>query len=83
MSKVYGNRWKIVDGPRLGSGGQSEVFRVVDIMGVYEKECALKRVLTRLSHQNIIKLIDHSALDNTSENPQRQFLVMSIAEGGT
>ena len=97
MSKTYGNRWKIVDAPRLGSGGQSEVFRVVDVTGAYKQECALKRVLnparhdrfrreieaiTRLSHPNIIKLIDHSALDDASKNPQKQFLVMPIAEGG-
>src|SRR5437868_9943119 len=97
MSKVYGGRWKIVDGPHLGDGGQSEVFRVVDTRAEHQGEFALKRVrnstrharfrleieaIKRLVHPNIIKLIDHSALDDTDDCAEKQFLVMPIAEGG-
>jgi hypothetical protein len=47
MAKRYGGRWEVIDGPRsrLGSGGQSEVFRVQDVSGELEGEFALKRVL--------------------------------------
>jgi serine/threonine protein kinase len=97
MAKLYGGRWKIVDAPRLGSGGQSEVFRVVDTLGEYQGQFALKRVLNpsrhsrfrneieavkRLTHPNIIELVDHSALDDSGERPEKQFLVMPIADGG-
>jgi serine/threonine protein kinase len=97
MSKVYGGRWKIVDGNRLGDGGQSEVFRVVDTRAEHHGQFALKRVrnstrharfrheieaIKRLAHPNIIKLIDHSVLDDTDDCPEEQFLVMPIAEGG-
>ena len=96
MAKLYGGRWRIVDGPQLGAGGQSEVFRVVDNNGEYHGEYALKRVLNprrhqrfrnevdaikRLAHPNIVRLIDHSALDDT-EAKERQYLVMPIAVGG-
>lgn len=92
---LYGGRWKTADG--LGQGGQSHVFRAVDVTGQLSGEFALKRVLNpdrqgrfrneieaikRLSHTNIIKLIDHSALNETSLNEDRAFLVMPIAEGG-
>jgi serine/threonine protein kinase len=96
-SRIYGNRWKIADAPRLGSGGQSEVFRVVDLRAEHEGEFALKRVYNAkrharfrreieavkgFSHPNIIKLVDHSALDDLEENAEQQFLVMPIAKGG-
>jgi serine/threonine protein kinase len=45
---------------------------------------AIKRLTdpdTYQAHPNIISLIDHSALDDT-ENPEKQFLVMPIANGG-
>src|SRR3984893_18170385 len=97
MAGLYGCRWRIVDGPRLGQGGQSEVFRAVDIRGEHLGEFALKRVLNptrhsrfrneieaikRLQHSNIITLIDHSALDDATRKSDRQFLVMPIALGG-
>jgi serine/threonine protein kinase len=44
MAKVYGGRWEIVDGPKLGQGGQGEVFRARDVSGRLEGEFALKRV---------------------------------------
>jgi serine/threonine protein kinase len=45
---------------------------------------AIKRLtdpVTKEAHPNIISLIDHSALDETSD-AERQFLVMPIAKGG-
>jgi serine/threonine protein kinase len=92
---LYGGRWKTVGG--LGEGGQGHVFRAVDTTGQLPGEFALKRVRNperhdrfrneieatkRLSHPNIIRLIDHSALSETSFAPEEQFLVMPIAEGG-
>lgn len=98
MAKIYGGRWRIVDGkPPIGKGGQAEVFRVIDIHDEYGVEYALKRVLNparhvrfrheieaikRLQHPNIIRLIDHSALDNPNGEIEKQFLVMPIAGGG-
>jgi hypothetical protein len=95
MGKIYGQRWRILG--KIGHGGQSEVFRAIDDRGEHQGEFALKRVLNptrhqrfcneieaikRLEHPNIVKLIDHSALDDGSQNVEKQFLVMPIAEGG-
>jgi Protein kinase domain len=93
---LYGGRWKTGGG--LGQGGQGHVFRATDTSGQLEGEFALKRILNperrerfhneieatkHLSHPNIIKLIDHSALDSAGAgDEQRSFLVMPIAEGG-
>ena len=96
MAKIYGSRWKI-EGTKLGHGGQSEVFSVIDLKGEYEDRLALKRVLNpsrnerflseieaikRIQHANIIRLIDHSALDDESSIDEKQYLVMPIARGG-
>jgi serine/threonine protein kinase len=95
MAKQYGNRWENIG--ELGKGGQSRVFRVRDLTGEPESVFALKRVLNpnrherfrteveatkRLSHPNIIKVIDHSALNDASGDPEKQYIVMPIAEGG-
>jgi len=94
MPKTYGGRWKTGDG--LGQGGQGHVFRAVDITGRLTGEFALKvlnperhdrfcneiEAIKRLSHPNIINLIDHSALSETTLGEDRAFLVMLIAEGG-
>lgn len=97
MAQAYGGRWQIIGGPELGHGGQSRVFRVKDTSAQCQGEFALKRVLNphrhdrfwreidavkRLDHPNIIKLVDHSALDDMGGAPDRQFLVMPIAENG-
>jgi serine/threonine protein kinase len=97
MSKLYGNRWKIVDAPALGQGGQSDVFRAIDVNGGLTGEFALKRVknpkrhdrfrneveaVKRLSHPNIVTLIDHSALTEADIAEEKQFLVMPIAKDG-
>lgn len=96
MAKIYGNRWKIEE-TKLGHGGQSVVFSVSDLTGEYEGRLALKRVLNpsrkkrflseieaikRIQHPNIIRLIDHSALDDESSIDEKQYLVMPIARGG-
>jgi len=98
MAKIYGGRWQIVQGgATVGKGGQAEVFRVCDITHGLDGEYALKRVLNparharfhteieaikRVQHPNIIKLVDHSAMDNPNGEEEKQFLVMPIAHGG-
>jgi serine/threonine protein kinase len=97
VAKVYGERWQVSSPRALGRGGQAEVFRVTDIRGEYAGDYALKRVLNparherfrreveairTIQHPNVIKLIDHSALEAGSEQIEKQFLVMPIAEGG-
>lgn len=95
MSVLYGNRWKIIG--ELGRGGQSVVFRVVDSTEALSGEYALKRILNparhvrfqseveaikRLDHPNIVKLIDHSALDSGGDSLEKSYIVMPIADGG-
>lgn len=97
MAKIYGKRWQIASDKQLGRGGQAQVFRVTDLRGEHSVELALKRVInperhqrflneieaiTRVSHPNIIKLIDHSALGDTNAEIEKQYLVMPIANGG-
>lgn len=98
MAKLYGARWRLVDGPELGRGGQGKVLRVVDTTGEHQGEFALKRVkyrkrddrfrreiaaVTLLRHRNIISLVDHSALHDTNSGVfTEQFLVMPIAKNG-
>ena len=92
---IYGNRWRVVDS--LGSGGQSEACRVVDISKELPGEYALKRIrnsarharflnkilaIRRLDHPNVIKLIGHSALDNTGASGEKHFIVMPLAHRG-
>lgn len=95
--KIYGARWKIVSSAAvLGSGGQGTVMKVTDLSGEHPGEWALKLVrgnrrtrrfenevkaLTKLAHPNIIKLIDHSALD-VGFSGSANYLVMPIAKGG-
>ena len=44
MAKLYGNRWKIVEGSHVGQGGQGEIFKVIDVRGEHTDEFALKRI---------------------------------------
>lgn len=93
MGKLYGDRWRLT-GSQLGEGGQSEVFPAVDETGQLEGEYALKRVkkparrerfraeveaIRTLQHPNVVPLIDHSALDASEGDVERQYLVMPIA----
>lgn len=95
MGKVYGQRWEIER--TLASGGQAEVFVARDITSSSADPVALKRVknpnrhprfrnevaaIKKLNHPNIIKLIDHSALDAGADLPEKQYLVMPLADGG-
>jgi serine/threonine protein kinase len=97
MAQLYGGRWRTVGDADLGHGGQGRIFRVTDKSGEHQGEFALKRVLNparherfrreidaikRLEHPNIIKLIDHSALDDAGGASSKQFLIMPIAENG-
>lgn len=97
MSKIYGNRWRLLGAPHLGQGGQGDVFKVVDVRGEHPGEYALKRIrdpkrqarfeneieaTRRLQHPSIVLLIDHSALDRPDGNTAPLFLVMPLAQGG-
>jgi hypothetical protein len=67
--------------------GEFALKRVLDVnrRERFRREIeAIKRLTdpdTHQAHPNIISLIDHSALDDTG-NPEKQFLVMPIANGG-
>jgi serine/threonine-protein kinase len=65
-------------GHTLDQGGQAQFIVVEDLTGEYKKPCAFKRVfkaerherfrneveaIKSLSHPNIVRLLDHSALD--------------------
>ncbi len=58
MAKVYGNRWRLLDKPPLGQGGQATVFRVTDDKGQYEGELALKRVKNVRRHDRFVREIE-------------------------
>ena len=91
MTKIYGERWRTIG--TLGEGGQSVVYRVVDTSGEHQGEYALKRVLSTLrtdrfvaevragltlSHPNIIPIVDHSLLSDTTG---KKYIVSPIAAG--
>jgi serine/threonine protein kinase len=95
MAKVYGDRWELVGS--LGRGGQAEVFTVNDLRGEVPDLSVLKRILNgkrrhrflnevgackRLSHPNVMRIIDHSALEVDDDSAERMYLVMPLmAEG--
>lgn len=95
MGKIYGGRWETIR--TIGEGGQSHVFEVKDLSGEMTGTFALKRVknlkrherfaaeisaIKKLSHPNVINLIDHSALDAVDGAVEKQFMVMPLAGGG-
>ncbi len=95
MGKVYGERWEIRE--TLGRGGQADVFRVDDLSGREVSPSVLKRILNakrrsrfvgevkackKLSHPNIITVVDHSALDSDETSPERMYLVMPWMAAG-
>jgi serine/threonine protein kinase len=97
MAQVFGGRWQVSSGKPLARSNQSEILRVVDVRGEYEGEYALKRILhplrqerfkreigavTALRHPNVIGIINYSAFKDASGDPEKQFLVMPIADGG-
>jgi serine/threonine protein kinase len=97
MAQVFGGRWQVSSGKPLAKNAQSEILRVVDTRGEYEGDYALKRVLrplrqerfkreitavTALRHPNVIGIINYSAFKDAAGDPEKQFLVMPIADGG-
>jgi serine/threonine protein kinase len=96
MAKRFGERWEIVD--QLPSkGGQADLFLVRDLRGQYADPCVLKRIRnpkrierfraeveagTRLKHENIMPILDHSGLEASSEN-QPMYIVMPYATAGS
>jgi serine/threonine protein kinase len=96
MARIYGKRWEGI-GNDLGEGGQAHVLRVRDRSGVLLGEFALKRIsnpkragrfaseveaIKRRTHPNIVKLVDHSALEANPEESEKQYIVMPLAAGG-
>ncbi len=96
MARIYGKRWEGI-GNDLGEGGQAHVLRVTDRTGALLGEFALKRIsnpkragrfaseveaIKRLDHPNIVKLVDHSALEANPEETEKQYIVMPLAAGG-
>jgi serine/threonine protein kinase len=94
-TKLYGGRWQTLSS--LTEGGQSRLYLVRDTTGAYPEDCVLKRVLNpiragrfhdevraikTLSHPNIVKLFDHSAIDAPPGDREKQFLVMPHAKAG-
>jgi serine/threonine protein kinase len=97
MAKLFGDRWQISSGKPLARNSQAEIFRVIDVRGEYEGEYALKHVshpmrqerfrreikaVTTLRHPNVIGIVDDSAFSDATGDPDKQYLVMPIAEGG-
>jgi serine/threonine protein kinase len=93
--KEYGGRWKTLK--TLTEGGQAQIFLVEDRTGEHDEPSVLKRVLNpardgrfrnevaaikMLSHPNVIKLLDQSALDAPPGEAEKQYLVMPYAKGG-
>lgn len=97
MAHVFGSRWQISSAKPLARNCQSEILRVVDTRGEYEGAYALKRILrplrqerfkreigavTALRHPNVIGIINYSAFKDATGDPEKQFVVMPIADGG-
>lgn len=93
-NKLYGNRWKTVG--NLTEGGQAVIFLVEDTTKEYESPCVLKRIKDpkrrgrfkaeieageRLSHPNIMPIIDSSTLDY-GENEKLYLVMPHYAEEG-
>ncbi|WP_374030834.1 protein kinase [Bdellovibrio bacteriovorus] len=91
----FANRWTVTI-PFLGKGGQSVVHKVEDDTCQVPGEYVLKEIkrfarshrfqneieaCSRLQHPNIIKMVDHSAIDESGRGCQR-FLVMEFMPGG-
>lgn len=58
MAQLYGGRWRLLDKPPLGNGGQADVFRVIDESGVVPGESALKRVRNPKRHARFLREIE-------------------------
>jgi hypothetical protein len=58
MAKIYGGRWRLLDMPPLGNGGQADVFRVIDESGKMPGESALKRVRNPKRHDRFVREIE-------------------------
>jgi serine/threonine protein kinase len=95
MAKLYGGRWEWVK--NLTQGGQGVVYLVKDTTGEHADLCVLKTIINpkrhdrfvkevtackTLVHPNIMRLLDHSALDADPSDKEKMFMVMPLmAEG--
>lgn len=91
MSKgsFYGGRWKTGDGARVAKAMCSVPWtQPSSRQGSLPSNVRHERfrneidATMRLSHPNIIRLIDHSALSEAGPGDEKPFLVTPIAEGG-
>ncbi|MDE2141180.1 MAG: serine/threonine protein kinase, partial [Elusimicrobia bacterium] len=96
MPKVYGGRWEIESS--LDQGGQATIFLVKDLKKAIPDPSVLKRISNskrrprfvtevktckKLAHKNIMKVIDHSALEAEGDDDEKMYLVMPHMKSGS
>jgi serine/threonine protein kinase len=96
MAKKFGDRWEIIEQLPVRSG-QADIFLVRDLRRVYPEPCVLKRIRnpkrierfraeveagTRLKHENIMPILDHSDLDQV-DGEEPMYIVMPYAGVGS
>ncbi len=93
-NKLFGERWQV--GSQIGSGGQGRVHHATDTKNPASGKFALKTVdrpkkherfrreiesVTKLDHPHVIRIIDHSNLDEIGKPGNIPYFVMPLAEG--
>jgi serine/threonine protein kinase len=96
MGKKFGDRWEIIEQLPVRSG-QADIFFAKDLRGDYLDPCVLKRIRnpkrierfraeveagTRLKHENIMPILDHSDLERV-DGEEPMFIVMPYAGAGS
>lgn len=96
MAKIFGDRWEIKEQLPVKSG-QADIFLVRDLRGDYADPCILKRIRnpkrherfraeveagTRLKHDNIMPILDHSDLQRL-DGGEPMYIVMPHASAGS
>ncbi|HOW52907.1 MAG TPA: protein kinase [bacterium] len=94
MAKSYNGRWEVIR--QIEESGQAHIFEVMDQKKEFANS-VLKRIKNpkrsdrflnevkaykTLDHPNIIKIIDHSNLQNDFKKPDDMFIVMPYITGG-
>src|ERR1039458_3211168 len=97
MAEIYGNRWKNCGTLPGARGGQADVYFVEDLHVEYLEKSVLKRIRnprrierfraevlagTRLKHPNIMRMIDHSDLEQ-ADDKKPMYIVMPFAKCGS
>ncbi len=93
--RLFGNKWRVIS-ENIDQGGQSSVHVVKNESDPNSNKFALKMLngyqrndrflaeisaCEKLSHPNIIKLVDYSSLEDGG-NPNERYLVTEYQEGG-